>query len=47
MNRKNIPTKVKEEKLKRSDIIVQHTGSVSVVKRSDEKTVAAIFVFQS
>jgi hypothetical protein len=26
---------------------VQHTGSVSVVKRSDEKTVAAIFVFQS
>jgi hypothetical protein len=39
LNRKDVPQKVKNEKLKKGEIVAQHSGPVSVTKWSDKKIV--------
>jgi hypothetical protein len=38
MNRKNVPTKVKNTKLKIGEMTAQHCGSISVIKWHDKKS---------
>jgi hypothetical protein len=47
LNRKNVPSKVKEQKLKTGELIVQHVGPVSVIKWSDTRTLAMVSSFCS
>jgi hypothetical protein len=42
----NIPTKVKEQKLKKGEIMAQHSRPVSVIMWNKKKTVAMICTFQ-
>jgi len=36
--RKDVPQRVKEKKLKKEELVAQHSGPVSVLKRNDKKT---------
>jgi hypothetical protein len=42
LNRKNVPKKVKETKLKKGELIGQHDGPVSVIKWHDRKIVTTM-----
>jgi hypothetical protein len=37
LNRKNVPKKVKDTKLRKGEIIAQHSGPVSITKWSNKK----------
>jgi hypothetical protein len=43
LNRKDVPEIVKEKKLKKGELIAQHSGQLSVLKWSDKKEVTMIF----
>jgi hypothetical protein len=45
LNRKEVPKIVKEKKLKKGELIAQHSGPVSVVKWSDKKEVTVISTY--
>ena len=45
LNRKDIPKTVRENKLKKGDVIAQHYGPVSVLKWRDKKDVARISTY--
>jgi len=47
LNRKGVPKKVKETKLKKGELIGQHAGPVSVIKWHDKKIVTTISTFHS
>ncbi|XP_021918752.1 piggyBac transposable element-derived protein 4-like [Zootermopsis nevadensis] len=45
INRKDVPLAVKEKKLKKGELIAQHSGPVSVLKWSDKKNVTMISTY--
>jgi hypothetical protein len=47
LNRKGMPNKVKETKLKKGELIGQHAGPVSVIKWHDKKIITTISTFHS
>jgi len=42
LSRKDVPQRVKEKKLKKGELVAQHSGSVSVLKWRDKKEVTMI-----
>jgi hypothetical protein len=46
LNRKNVPKKVKDTKLKKEEMIAQHSGPVFVIKWSDKKHVSMILTYR-
>jgi hypothetical protein len=47
LNRKGVPKKAKETKLKKSEHTGQHVGPVSVIKWHDKKIMTTILTFHS
>jgi hypothetical protein len=47
LNRKNVPKEVKDKKLKKGEIIARHSGPVTVLKWSDERSVTMPSTYHS
>ena len=45
LSRKNVPSDVKEAKLKKGEVIASHSDGLIVMKRKDKKNVAMISTF--
>ena len=47
LNRKNVPKEVKDKKLKKGEIIVRHSGPVTVPKWCDKRSVTMVSTYHS
>ena len=45
LSRKDVPQRVKEKKLKKGELVAQHSGPVSVLKWKDKKDVTMISTY--
>ena len=45
LNRKDVPQTVKDKKLKKGELVAQHSGPVSILKWKDEKEVTMISTY--